>query len=220
MTLPKPMNFRKSSKRHLTPHPSFTEIQVANFFQARQLKVPCHHHHWLKIITSRFLVQIRRKKETLVLTCAVCVFMHVFTKFQFSACNAERILLRTNLCQKLSKRKNWRNCLFLALRTHRASCSSQQAAISSHNLNTLHIFLTPHVLLQKMCTSISHVYSSTNKYEKNIGIPVWQYTWQTLYMFIQSLLSHQWIKGIANKPTNSWYVNIWFLSLDFVQQLS
>ena len=165
MTLPKLMNFRKSSKRHLTPHPSFTEIQVANFFQARQLKVPCHHHHWLKTITSRILVQIRRKKETLVLTCAVCVFMHVFTKFQFSACNAERILLRTNLCQKLSKRKKRKNYLFSVLRTLTVSCSSQQASISCQNLNTFHISLKPHVDIQNMCTSISHVYSSTDKYK-------------------------------------------------------
>ena len=158
MTLPKLMNFRKSSKRHLTPHPSFTEIQVANFFQARQLKVPCHHHHWLKTITSRILVQIRRKKETLVLTCAVCVFMHVFTKFQFSACNAERILLRTNLCQKLSKRKNWRNCLFLALRTHRASCSSQQAAISCRNCVTQPKLYTGDKLSSSIfwCLSVRH----------------------------------------------------------------
>ena len=145
MTLPKLMNFRKSSKRHLTPHPSFTEIQVANFFQVRQLKVPCHHHHWLKTITSRFLVQIRRKKETLVLTCAVCVFMHVFTKFEFLACNAQRLLPRT-------------------------------------------ISLKPHVDMQNTCTSISHVYSSTDKYNISNGVPDQQYTWQTLYLFIQSLL--------------------------------
>ena len=87
----------------------------------------------------------KTQMRDLVLTFAVCVFMHVFTKFDFLACNAERLFPRT-------------------------------------------ISLKPHVDMQNTCTSILHVYSSTDKYNISNGVPDQQYTWQTLYLFIQSLL--------------------------------